>query len=83
MPFVLLQIARLREGYALFSNTLQHPTNNCNSVLSGEAAMMSKEHFIEIYGEPHFTLSAGASGGRTAASSWPMPFPASTACSSR
>ena len=63
VPFVLLQLARLREGYALFSNTLQHPTNNCNAVLSGEAAMMSKEHFIETYGEPHFTLSAGASGG--------------------
>jgi hypothetical protein len=61
--FELLQVARLREGYALFSNTLQHPSNNCNAVLSGEAAMMSKEHFIETYGEPHFTLSAGASGG--------------------
>jgi hypothetical protein len=63
MPFILLQLSRLREGYALFSNTLQHPSNNCNAVLSGEAAMMSKEHFIETYGEPHFTLSAGASGG--------------------
>ena len=63
MPFILLQVSRLGEGYALFSNTLQHPSNNCNSVLSGEAAMMSKEHFIETHGEPHFTLSAGASGG--------------------
>ena len=63
MPFILLQIARLGEGYGLFSNTLQHPTNNCNAVLSGESAMMSKERFIETYGEPRFTVSAGASGG--------------------
>ena len=63
MPYLLLQINRLGEGYALFSNTLHHPTNNCNSVLAGEAAMMSKEHFIETYGEPRYTVSAGASGG--------------------
>ena len=63
MPFLLLQLARLREGYALFSNTLQHPSNNCNAVLAGETAMMSKEHFIETYGEPRLTVSAGASGG--------------------
>jgi hypothetical protein len=63
LTFTLLQPARLGEGYALFSNTLQHPSNNCNAVLSGEAAMMSKEHFIERHGEPSFTLSYGASGG--------------------
>jgi len=52
LDFNLLSPARLGAGYALFSNTLQHPSNNCNSVLSGEAAMMSKEHFIESYGVP-------------------------------
>jgi hypothetical protein len=59
----LLSPKRLGEGYALFSNTLQHPSNNCNSVLSGEAAMMSKEHFIETYGVPLYTVSTGCSGG--------------------
>jgi len=63
MDFDLLCPTRLGEGYALFSNTLQHPSNNCNSVLSGEAAMMSKEHFIETYGVPRYTVSAGCSGG--------------------
>jgi len=63
MDFDLLSPTRLGEGYALFSNTLQHPSNNCNSVLSGEAAMMSKEHFIETYGVPRYTVSAGCSGG--------------------
>jgi hypothetical protein len=59
----LLSPKRLGEGYALFSNTLQHPSNNCNSVLSGEAAMMSKEHFVETYGVPLYTVSTGCSGG--------------------
>lgn len=63
MDFHLLSPARLGEGYATFSNTLQHPSNNCNSVLAGEAAMMSKEHFIETYGVPRYTVSAGCSGG--------------------
>jgi hypothetical protein len=63
MDFHLLSPTRLGEGYALFTNTLQHPSNNCNSVLAGEAAMMSKEHFIETYGTPRYTVSAGCSGG--------------------
>ena len=63
MDFDLLSPTRLGEGYALFTNTLQHPSNNCNSVLAGEAAMMSKEHFIETYGAPRYTVSAGCSGG--------------------
>lgn len=61
--FVLLDVARLREGYALFANTLQHAANNCNAVLASEATMMSKERFVETYGVPDFTVSAGCSGG--------------------
>jgi hypothetical protein len=63
MDFHLLSPARLGEGYALFSNTLQHASNNCNGVLRTEAAMMSKEHFIETYGVPRYTVSEGCSGG--------------------
>jgi len=59
----LLSPTRLGEGYAMFSNTLQHPSNNCNSVLSAEAAMMGKEHFIKTWGVPKFTVSTGCSGG--------------------
>ncbi len=59
----LLSPTRLGEGYALFSNTLQHASNNCNAVLSAEAAMMGKEHFIETYGVPRYTVSTGCSGG--------------------
>jgi len=59
----LLSPTRLGEGYAMFSNTLQHPSNNCNSVLSAEAAMMGKEHFIKTWGVPKYTVSTGCSGG--------------------
>ncbi|MDH3208417.1 MAG: DUF6351 family protein [Gemmatimonadota bacterium] len=61
--FSLLNLDRLREGYALFANTLHHASNNCNAVLASEAAMMSKERFIETHGLPDFTVSAGCSGG--------------------
>ena len=61
--FSLLNLDRLRQGYALFANTLHHASNNCNAVLASEAAMMSKERFIETYGVPDFTVSAGCSGG--------------------
>lgn len=61
--FTLLNVDRLREGYALFANTLHHAANNCNAVLASEAAMMSKERFVETYGVPDFTVSAGCSGG--------------------
>jgi Tannase-like family of unknown function (DUF6351) len=61
--FSLFSVKRLGEGYALFANTLQNASQNCNAVLAGEAAMMSKEHFIKTYGMPRFTVSAGASGG--------------------
>ncbi|HTD75170.1 MAG TPA: DUF6351 family protein [Steroidobacteraceae bacterium] len=63
VEFSLFSPARLGEGYALFANTLQNASQNCNSVLAGEAAMMSKEHFIKTYGLPKLTVSAGASGG--------------------
>src|SRR5277367_207270 len=63
VDFSLFSPARLGEGYALFGNTLQNASQNCNAVLAGEAAMMGKEHFIKTFGVPRFTVSAGASGG--------------------
>jgi hypothetical protein len=59
----LLDVGRLGEGYAIFANTLQHPSNNCNALLGGETMMMSKEHFIEEFGVPRATMSVGCSGG--------------------
>ncbi len=59
----ILDPVRLGEGYAFFINTLNHPTNSCNAFLAGETTMMGKEHFIETYGVPVYTISAGGSGG--------------------
>jgi hypothetical protein len=56
-------MTRLGEGWAIFINTLQHPSNSCNSFLAGETTMMGKEHFIETFGVPLYTLSTGGSGG--------------------
>jgi hypothetical protein len=59
----LLDVRRLGQGYALYTNTLQNPSASCNAFLAGETAMMGKEYFIERYGVPRFSLSMGQSGG--------------------
>lgn len=59
----VLDPVRLGQGYAVFNNTLNHPTNSCNAFLAGETTMMGKEHFIETFGVPLYTVSAGGSGG--------------------
>ena len=53
----------LSQGYAVASSTLNVLDNNCNTVLSAEAAMMVKEHFIETYGPVAHTIGWGGSGG--------------------
>lgn len=50
-------------GYAVASSTLNVLDQNCNIVLSAEAAMMVKEHFIDTYGPVDFTIGWGGSGG--------------------
>jgi hypothetical protein len=53
----------LRQGYAIASSTLNVAGNNCDEVLSAETMMMVKEHFIEAFGKPAFTMGWGCSGG--------------------
>jgi hypothetical protein len=53
----------LSQGYAVASSTLNVPETNCSIVISGEAAMMVKEHFIETYGPVRYTIGWGGSGG--------------------
>ncbi len=62
-PLAGASLTRLGEGYAIFTNTLNHPTNSCNALLAGETTLMGKEHFIEEFGVPDFTVSMGTSGG--------------------
>jgi hypothetical protein len=56
-------LTRLSEGWGIFINTLQNPSTSCNAIVAGEATMMGKEHFIETFGVPTYTLSTGSSGG--------------------
>jgi len=53
----------LRQGYAVASSSLNVLNNNCDIVLSAEAAMMLKEHFIDTYGPVVHTIGWGGSGG--------------------
>lgn len=53
----------LSRGYAVASSTLNVFANNCDDVTSAETAMMVKEHFIESFGEPVYTVGWGGSAG--------------------
>lgn len=62
-PLTRANLTRLGEGYAVFTNSLNHPSNSCNAIVAAESAMMGKEHLIETFGEPSFTITLGGSGG--------------------
>ena len=68
-------LQRLAEGWGIFINTLQHPANSCNGTVAGEATMMGKEHFVETFGVPTYTLSTGGSGGAITSESIGDAFP--------
>jgi hypothetical protein len=58
-----LEPAYLRQGYVVATATFNTFGVQCNDVLSAETAMMVKEHMIESFGVPEFTIGEGASGG--------------------
>ncbi len=58
-----VDLQRLSEGWGIFINTLQHPPTAATARWPAEATMMGKEHFIETFGVPMYTLSNGSSGG--------------------
>jgi hypothetical protein len=53
----------LGQGYAVASSTLNVLDNNCSPIISAEAAMMTKEHFVDTYGPVAHTIGWGGSGG--------------------
>src|SRR5262249_17179723 len=53
----------LTRGFAVASASLNVLGNNCNDVTSAETVMMVKEHFIEEFGVPRYTVGWGCSGG--------------------
>jgi hypothetical protein len=55
--------AAVSRGFAHAVSTQNVMQQHCNDALSGEALMMIKEHFIERYGVPKWTMGFGGSGG--------------------
>jgi hypothetical protein len=53
----------LSRGFAYMNATELVNQQHCNQVLQGETLMMLKEHFIEQYGVPKWTVGTGGSGG--------------------
>jgi hypothetical protein len=53
----------INNGYALASSSISVFGTQPNDVLSAESSLKVKEHFIEAYGVPMFTISQGPSGG--------------------
>ncbi len=53
----------LSRGFAVASNTLNVFGNNCSDLLTSETLSMTREHFIETYGVPTYTMGWGCSGG--------------------
>ncbi len=53
----------LSRGFAFMNATGLVNQQHCNQVLQGETLMMLKEHFIEAYGVPKWTVGTGGSGG--------------------
>ena len=53
----------LAKGYAVASSSLNAFGTSCADVISAETMMMVKEHFIEQFGVPRYTIGSGRSGG--------------------
>ncbi len=53
----------LGEGFAHVVSSFMVMGHQCNDVLAAETTMLLKEHFIEQYGEPVWTLGLGEAGG--------------------
>lgn len=62
-PDAVLNDMYLSRGFALGASTELVNQQHANAVLQGETLMMLKEHFIERYGVPRWTVGNGGSGG--------------------
>ena len=62
-PQAVLADLYLARGFAYGASTELVNQQHGNAVLQGENLMMLKEHFIEAYGVPKWTVGTGGSGG--------------------
>jgi hypothetical protein len=53
----------ISKGFALAAASLNVTGTSCADLISAETTMMVKEHFVETYGMPRYTIGAGGSGG--------------------
>jgi hypothetical protein len=53
----------LAQGYAIAASSGNETGVHYNLRLGGETAVMVKEHFVQTYGAPKYTVSLGGSGG--------------------
>jgi hypothetical protein len=53
----------LGQGYAIIYSTGTRMGEHYNMQVGGETALMVKERFLELYGEPLYTVGLGTSGG--------------------
>lgn len=53
----------LARGYAVAGASLNVFGTSCADLISAETMMMVKEHFIERFGVPRYTIGSGRSGG--------------------
>jgi hypothetical protein len=53
----------IAKGYAIASSSLNVFDAGCADVISAETMMMVKEHFVERFGVPRYTIGSGRSGG--------------------
>lgn len=59
----VLNDTALSRGFAVAVSNLNMLGQNCNDVVSAEALVMLKEHFVETYGPIRYTIGQGCSGG--------------------
>ncbi len=59
----VLDATLLGEGFAHVVSSFMVMGHQCNDVLAAETTMLLKEHFIEQYGEPVWSLGLGEAGG--------------------
>ncbi|MER6946283.1 DUF6351 family protein [Nonomuraea sp. NPDC000554] len=53
----------LGKGYAILYSSGTRTSTHYNLIVGGETALMVKEHFVEQYGVPLYTVGVGGSGG--------------------
>lgn len=58
-----LYTQELQRGYAILYSTGTGTSHHYNLALGGRTAVATKARFVEVYGEPLYTIGVGGSGG--------------------